>query len=116
MTVFSLTAVIAGTTPSVPSTYIQNLGAADSISALVTTPSTAFPTWDVSAAVGATPNLFSGTRGDTITITPNSGATSYFITLQCSRYNYATQSYVIRYARIEGTIAAGPPPPSPWGS
>lgn len=107
MTTYSVTLNVSGSDLSTPTIVTQNITASDNILATITTPTVAFDYWDVIDYVGCTPSSFTGARNGTVTITPTSGATSYYIDFETSRWSEQIQEYVYRYGRIQGTVSGG---------
>ena len=107
MTTYSVTLNVSSSNPSIPTTVTQNITSSDDILATITTPTVAFDYWDVVSYVGCTPSSFTGPRNGTLTITPTSGATSYSIDFETSRFSEQTLEYIYRYGRIQGTISGG---------
>jgi hypothetical protein len=104
MTVFSTTLTIAGSFIS-PTIVTQNITSSDSISAIIETVNFAYIDWFLLSTSGCTVDLFYGLKGETVTITPTSGATSYFADFESSRETKNGTIFI--YGRIEGTISAG---------
>jgi hypothetical protein len=110
MTTFSVTLNIGGTSSlASPTTVTQNIASSDNISLTINTPTVAFTDWFLYDIVGCSVSSTGGLRGDTITVTPVGGNTSYYATFITERLNEQSGEFIERYGKIEGTISGGAP-------